>query len=230
MDFSSIHPAIVLDIALVLLLLATMIYYRGKGLVAGLLDFIGNLASLAVAWILSGKFSPEVFENFFKSGLIESTAKTISEQGTFNFNNFMSDFAKFLPDSLVESLTNSAGGLLNSGAPDIAQQIVEQVIAPLIVPIITVVVFFVAYAVCKLMLAFLVATLTNINHIPIVGGVNRTLGIIVGMLAGGINVILVLCILWAIVAITGSSLPMINEQALSGSFFYAAFSQYNPFI
>ncbi|MEF9970294.1 MAG: hypothetical protein RSD01_06595 [Ruthenibacterium sp.] len=230
MNFSSVNPAILLDIALVLLLIATMVYYRGKGLVAGLLDLVGNLAALSVAWVLSGKFSPNVFENFFKSGLIESTAKTIQEQGTFNFNNFMNGFAKFLPDSLVENLTDSAGNLLNSGAPDIAQQIVEQVIAPLIVPIITVVVFFATYAVCKLILAFLVATLTNINHIPIVGGVNRTLGMLVGVLAGGINILLALCLLFAIVALTGSSLPVVNEQALSGSFFYAAFAQYNPFI
>ncbi|MEG2166501.1 MAG: hypothetical protein RRY96_09415, partial [Ruthenibacterium sp.] len=201
MDFFTLHPALWFDVVLLILLVVTIFQYRGKGLVAGLLDLVGNLAALSVAWILSGKFSPNVFENFFKSGLIESTAKTIQEQGTFNFNQFMNGFAKFLPDSLVERLTDSVGGVLNSGAPDIAQQIVEQVIAPLIVPIITVVVFFVTYAVCKLVLAFLVATLTNINHIPIVGGVNRTLGAFVGVLAGGINILLALCLVWAVIAI-----------------------------
>ena len=40
---------------------------------------------------------------------------------------------------------------------------------------------------------------------------------------------MVLCIIWAVVVITGGSLPGLNDQALAGSRLYTFFSAYNPF-
>ncbi len=227
---TSITFAIILDIILIAVLVVTMLRYRKKGFIAGILDLVGNLAALAFAWIVSDKVSPGVFENFFKSGLITSTANTIQEQGTFNITHLLDTLSGILPQKLIESITLSTQDLLGSGAPDLAQQIVEKVIAPLVVPIITVVVFFATYALCKLLIAFLVATLTNINRIPLVGSVNRTLGMVTGLFAGTINILLILCLIWAIVAITSGSMPFLNDEILSGSWFYAAFSKYNPFL
>ena len=43
------------------------------------------------------------------------------------------------------------------------------------------------------------------------------------------NVLMVLCVIWAVVVITGGSLPGLNDQALAGSHLYTFFSAYNPF-
>lgn len=77
----NISPAIIIDVALIAVIVVSVFHYARKGFVAGLMDLVGNLASLALAWVVSGKLSPTVFENFFKSGLIEQTARTIQQQG-----------------------------------------------------------------------------------------------------------------------------------------------------
>ena len=197
----NISPAIIIDVALIAVIVVSVFHYARKGFVAGLMDLVGNLASLALAWVVSGKLSPTVFENFFKSGLIEQT-----------------------------DITASAAGMLDSGAPDIAQQVVEKIIAPLVVPLITVVVFFATFVLCRVVIAFLVTVLTNINKIPLLGGVNRILGVCIGVVAGFINVLLILCLLWAVVVITNGNLPFVNDSSLSGSCFYSFFSAYNPFL
>lgn len=137
----NISPAIIIDVALIAVIVVSVFHYARKGFVAGLMDLVGNLASLALAWVVSGKLSPTVFENFFKSGLIEQTARTIQQQGGVNLSVILDGLSGILPQKFIDDITASAAGMLDSGAPDIAQQVVEKIIAPLVVPLITVVVF-----------------------------------------------------------------------------------------
>ena len=226
----NISPAIIIDVALIAVIVVSVFHYARKGFVAGLMDLVGNLASLALAWVVSGKLSPTVFENFFKSGLIEQTARTIQQQGGVNLFVILDGLSGILPQKFIDDITASAAGMLDSGAPDIAQQVVEKIIAPLVVPLITVVVFFATFVLCRVVIAFLVTVLTNINKIPLLGGVNRILGVCIGVVAGFINVLLILCLLWAVVVITNGNLPFVNDSSLSGSCFYSFFSAYNPFL
>ena len=218
-------PAFILDIVLIGVIVATVIHYARKGFVAGIVDLVGNLAAIALAWFVSGKVSPTVFENFFKSGLVDKTTQTL-QQGSFNLESILGGLEGLIPQSLMDGIMESAESVLNSQAPNMAQQVVEQIIAPLVVPLITVVLFFL----CRVVLAFLVTVLTNLNKVPLLGGFNRTLGVLVGLVGGVINVLLLLCLIWAVIVITSNNLPVLNDSALSGSYFYSFFSAYNPFM
>ena len=222
--------ALILDAALVVLILITMVRYKKRGFVAGIIDLAGSLISLVAAWFISGRVSPAVFDNFVKSGLITKTADSIQRQGGVNINSILQDLSGVLPQSFIDGILSSAEGLMSSTAPEMAEAVVENVVAPLIVPIITVAVFFVIYALCRLLVTFIVALLENINRIPVLGGINQWLGLITGFVAGLINAVLVLCLLWAVIAITGNNLPGLNEAALSGSYSFQLFFDYNPFL
>lgn len=226
----SIGPALILDIILIAVIVLTALHYNKKGFVAGLLDLVGNLLALLVAWIASDRISPTVFENFFKQGLIEKITQTVQEQGTSGLTMLVENFSSILPSGMADEVTRSLQEILGSGAPDLAVRIVDTILTPLIVPMITVVLFFIAFAVCKLVISMLVAVLTNINKIPVLGSVNQLLGTLVGVAGGVLNVVLLLCLLWAVVAITNNNLPLLNDNALSGSVLYSLFSKYNPFL
>ena len=226
----SIGPALILDVILIAVIVLTAFHYKKKGFVAGLLDLVGNLLALLVAWIASDRISPTVFENFFKQGLIEKITQTVQEQGTSGLTMLVENFSSILPGGMADEVTRSLREILGSGAPDLAVRIVDTILTPLIVPMITVVLFFIAFAVCKLVISMLVAVLTNINKIPVIGSVNELLGILVGVAGGVLNVVLLLCLIWAVVAITNNNLPVLNHDMLSGSMMYSLFSKYNPFL
>lgn len=226
----SIGPALILDVILIAVIVLTAFHYKKKGFVAGLLDLVGNLLALLVAWIASDRISPTVFENFFKQGLIEKITQTVQERGTSGLTMLVESFSSILPGGMADQVTRSLQDILGSGAPDLAVRIVDTILTPLIVPMITVVLFFIAFAVCKLVISMLVAVLTNINKIPVIGSVNELLGILVGVAGGVLNVVLLLCLIWAVVAITNNNLPVLNNDMLSGSMMYSLFSKYNPFL
>ncbi|MBQ8647950.1 MAG: CvpA family protein [Oscillospiraceae bacterium] len=224
------EPSLVFDLVLLALLaLAAITGYR-RGLLAAVVRFVGLLASLLGAWLLSQKAGPYLFENFLRQSFIERVEETIAQQGTVDLADLVGRYAGFLPQSVQDRFIQSAGAALDLSAPDVAQNIVLQVVEPLFVPVITLLVFFVAFAVLRLAVGMLSGLLTTLNHVPLLGGANQVLGFVFGLLTGLLEVYLVLCVVWAVMVITSGQLPLFNEAALSASWGYQVFTRVNPFL
>lgn len=223
-----ITPALVLDIVLAVVFVVTVLVARRQGLASTLVRLVGTLVSLLGAYTVSNRLPPEVFERFFRSGLIKKTSEVIAANGQTTIETVVEKLAGFLPQSLVEQLLGGADKLtqlLDASTPNIAEQVVENVIAPLFLPIISVVVFFAAFALCMVVIRFLAALLVNMNHIPVIGGANRLLGTVLGVALGGLYVIIGLCAVFALLVVVGYS-----PSFLENSFFYGIFAAYNPFV
>lgn len=224
------NASLILD-GILLIVLALIVWgYARRGFMAGLLQFVGNIASLLGALFLSQKVAPLLFEHFLRGSFITRMEETIARDGTVDIASLLEQFAGFLPEQVQQKLVQSAGELLSAASPDLAQNLVTEVVEPLLTPIIAIVVFFVAFALCRFVVGFLVAVLTNFNKIPLVGGVNRLLGVGMGFLAGLVDLYILLCALWAVMVITGGNLAFLNEQILGDSLLYAVFAPLNPFL
>lgn len=226
----SLTSAVIFDLIFLAVLIVVVIKYARRGFMAGLVQFIGNLVSLLGALFLSGEAAAVLFERFFKNSFIDRIDTTIAQQGSVDLSQIVNRFAGFLPESIQQKLVDTAGSFLDFAAPDVAERIVKDVVQPLVTPIIAIVVFFVSFALCRLLVSFIVAVLTNLNRIPVLGGVNRLLGVVMGALAGSVDLYIALCAVWALIIITNGSIPFLNEQALSASIFYKIFSGLNPFV
>lgn len=222
--------ALILDLVLLAVLVAAVCFYARRGFVAGLVQFVGNLASLLGALFLSRTVAPMLFDRFLRGNFIEQMEHAIAEGGTVDLAELLERFAGFLPDAVQQSIVNSANNLLGAASPDLAQRLVAEVIEPLLTPIIAIVIFFVAFALCRFLVGLLTAVLTNLNKLPLVGGVNRLMGVAMGLLAGLVDLYILLCAVWAVMVITGGNLPFLNEQVLAQSHLYGLFSQWNPFV
>lgn len=223
--------AILFDLLMLGVLICVAIGYAKRGFVAGLVRFLGNLASLIGAVVLSNHVAPLLFAHFFEGDIVNRVEDVLSVNNTLDPKQLVEMYAGFLPENLKNSLTTGAEGILGhvGSGPELAAQLVEGVIAPLLTPIIAIVIFFIAFAICRLLVSFVVAVLTNLNRIPVLGGVNRVLGLVMGVLAGAVDLYLVLCGVWALIVITGGSLAFLNEAALADSFAYQIFGKINPF-
>ena len=143
-------------------------------------------------------------------------------------------YAGFLPESIrrqvVEACQRALDGLLTDNALVVADTIVQDVIRPLLTPVFSLVLFFLCFAALRMLISLLVTVLGLVNHLPVLGAVNRTLGMVVGALAGLADVFLGMCVVWALMIISGGNLPLLNEAALGGSLWYQLFNQINPFV
>ena len=80
------------------------------------------------------------------------------------------------------------------------------------------------------MFAAMVTVLGLVNKLPVIGAVNHGLGWGIGALASLVDIYLVLCVVWALIVITGGNLTMLNDTVMSGSLYYKVFNVFNPFV
>ncbi|MDD3429185.1 MAG: CvpA family protein [Oscillospiraceae bacterium] len=222
--------AIIFDIVLLGIALSVMLSYAHKGFVAGIIELVGNVIAIVGATVISSKASPALFEAFFKNTFTEKVSTTLAEnEGIVTLQQIAEKLKTLLPGNILESLNlQQSTAAIDATVPGAAMQIVEDVVQPLFVPILAFVVFFVSFAVIKLCVNFISATMVNINRIPLVGGVNRTLGMVTGFAIGLLYVYIGLCIVWAVLSVTGGIWAFTPEN-LANSTLYKYFILYNPF-
>ena len=147
---------------------------------------------------------------------------------------FADKYAGFLPESfrasIVETCERSISAVLSDNAVVLADAIVQKVLAPLLTPVISVVLFFVAFALLRMLVSMLVTVLGLVNRLPVIGTVNRWLGWVTGCVASTMDIYLVLCVVWAVIVITGGNLTVLNDTVMSSSLYYKAFNLFNPFL
>ena len=228
------NPSFIFDILCTVVWLVLAIRYARKGFLAGVVQLTGNLISLFGARQFSGWAAGQVFERFFAGSFRDQIAASISAEGAVSLSGIAARYAGFLPESfrasIVEACERSISAVLNDNAVLLADVIVQKVLAPLLTPVISLVLFFVAFALLRMLVSLLVTVLGLVNKLPLVGTVNHLLGVPMGALAGLADVFLLLCVVWALLVITGGNLPGLNEAALGGSIYYTIFSQLNPFM
>lgn len=222
--------AIVLDIILVGVIVLAAVVFMKKGFIAGIVSFIGTLASLVAAMIVSTRLAPILFEKLFQSSLVLKVTSMIEEQGTYYLEELVESVASFLPIEYVQSVLGEALKAINGQSATLALDIVKYAFEPLIVPIISVIIFFIIFAVLKIIIYQLSRMLTNINKIPLVGTLNQVLGLGSGVLCGLLQVTVILFAVWGVTVVTNNALPVVNSVDLQNSLFYSTFLKINPFF
>ena len=224
------NPSFLFDIVCTVAWLLLAVRYARKGFLAASVQLGGNVFSLVGARVFSGWAAAEVFQRFLAGSFRTQIAESISAGGVVDLTGIADKYAGFLPEgfraSIVETCERSISAVLSDNAVVLADAIVQKVLAPLLTPVISVVLFFVAFA----LLRMLVTVLGLVNRLPVIGTVNRWLGWVTGCVASTMDIYLMLCVVWAVIVITGGNLTVLNDTVMSGSLYYKAFNLFNPFL
>ena len=228
------NPSFLFDIICTVVWLLLAVRYASKGFLASVVQLAGSLLSLTGARAFSGWAAGQVFQNFFAGSFRDQIAASITAGGVVDLSGIAQRYAGFLPESfrasIVEACERSISAVLSDNAVVLADVIVQKVLAPLLTPVISLVLFFVAFALLRMLVSLLVTVLGLVNRLPVVGTVNRWLGWTAGGIASLLDIYLVLCVLWALIVITGGNLTMLNDTVMSSSLYYKVFNVFNPFL
>ena len=228
------NPSFLFDMMCTAVWLGLAVHYARKGLLAALVQIVGSLFSLIGAQQAAAWGSGAPFDRFLAGSFRERIAVSLSAGGAVDLAAIAERYAGFLPEPIrrqvVAACEQALAGLLTDNVLVMADTIVQEVIRPLLTPVFSVVLFFLCFAALRMVISLLVTVLGLVNRLPVLGAVNRGLGLAAGVAAGLADVFLLLCVVWALIVITGGNLPALNEQLLGGSIYYQTFSRINPFL
>lgn len=207
---------------LALFAFAAVLSWR-KGFLAGLIELIGAVLGVGVAVWASRALAPAVYAQFLSGSVTEKVQAAVAQSG--------GDLAAavqgldFLPDSLRATLT----GLLQSAGDALPEQIAAAM-QTLLLPFVQVLLFLVCCMVVRWVFRLLVGLLRHVNGVPLLGGVNRLFGLLLGLCTGALDCWLLALLLWFLASVTAGSVEFLTAGVLQQSVGYSFFSALNPFL
>lgn len=219
----SFSPSFIYDLLFLAVFSFAAVKSWQKGFLAGLAELIGAVFGVGVAVWGSRTLAPGIYEKFLSDTVTEKVEAAVAQSG--------GDIAAavqgldFLPDSLRTTLAEAiqtAGGQL----PEKVTSLLE----PVILPLVQVVLFVLLCVVVRWAFGLLIAVLRGINGVPLVGGVNQVLGLVLGLCTGALDCWLLALVLWFAASVTAGSLDWLNTAVLQRSIGYSFFGAFNPFL
>ena len=150
-------PSLILDLILIAVILFVMIRSVGRGFVSSFIHLLGLAASCIVAALLSGKAAAWLYDGYLAERLQNAVSDTLRQK--------LMTFAELLERiDPTDTITAAAGDALRTVA----------------VAFLTMVAFLIIFLLAMLIVQALAKLTRNVNRVPVVGGVNRVLGGVLG--------------------------------------------------
>ncbi len=194
-----------------------------KGFLAGLTELIGAVVGVGVAVWASRTLAMPIYEQFLSGSVSEKVETAVGQSG--------GDLAAavqgmdFLPETVRSTLTQ-----LLQGAGDTLPAQITAALEPILLPFVQVLLFIVLCMVVRWVFRLLVGLFRQVNGVPLVGGVNRLLGLVLGLVTGALDCWLLALLLWFVACVTAGSLEFLTLSILNQSVGYSIFGSFNPFL
>lgn len=210
------------DILFAVVLICTAAYGWKRGFVSSLMLLIGGVAGIFGAVWAAQAFGPVVYNSYVGTAIAEKVSAALNESGGDVAAAVQS--LTFLPEEIRSALLNTMAEITGEATPQVVA-----VLEPIILPLIQVIIFLVVCIVIRWLFRALAWALRGFNAIPLVGSLNKALGLVLGALSGALNCWLLSLGLWLLSMLSGGQIEFLRSAALGKSVIYSLLAGFNPF-
>ena len=228
------YAPLIIDVLLLIVIIVSAVKAFKDGFFTSIVNLIGSIAGLFIAWFTAQKYSVIAFDRFFRDSLVKKTYEYLQTSGaTVDVKKVVEGIVGVLPDSILNEFitsSNNAAQSINEPTHEAALLLVNSFLAPIVIAIISVIIFVAVLLVCKIAANLLAKILKAVNKIPLIGFANRIVGFGVGIAIGGVNIILLSCFLSIIAIATNNSISFLNMEVFAQSKILMLTKGINPFL
>lgn len=194
-----------------------------KGFLAGLTELVGAVLGVAVAVWGSRALAGPIYTQFLSGSVSGKVEDAVAQSG--------GDLAAAVQgmDFLPAAVRDNLAALLEGAGESLPGQITD-LIEPVILPIVQVLLFVVLCMLVRWCFRLLVGLLRHVNGVPLLGGVNRLCGLLLGLVTGALDCWLLALLLWFLASVTAGTVDFLTAGVLQQSVGYSFFSAFNPFL
>ncbi len=220
---------LLLDVVIVAIVVLFTIRGLKSGFVKTTVELVGWVAVVLSTSFLANAVSEWVFDQFISNSIKNSVEQSLIQSGQKGVAQFFDGLPNFVTNILSAYNVTASSVDLSGGAQEISASVSNQLKQPIIsfVGLIFTVIIFVLGIILVRVLARVCHTV--VCRIPIVSGLNRTLGLVSGFAKGVAISVLVVWLLSGLVLMMGNFLG-INYTMLSKTYMFNFINQINPFI
>jgi uncharacterized membrane protein required for colicin V production len=240
-----------IDVVVGLIILCCLFIGYRKGFVQKIANFISVIASFIIAHILSFKLAGILFDIFIGRRLITQiddvarnmnlsnlatvqNARSITDGGISTLLRVLSENAPFGVGKIIEDVQTNAGALsLLQTADAVANEtvgalLVNTLVRPMVTMFIAPFVFVVVFIIVLIIVKRICAALGIVNKIPLIGGANKALGGVLGLVEGVVVSFILMTVVNFIIPITGGDIFGLTLHEVTDTIAYKGYQLITP--
>lgn len=219
---------VILDCILVFVIIFFAIVSAKRGFLKTIIEIVGFFAAIWIAFSFSTPLANFTYETFIENKVNESVSDKLNESKT----DFKESAEKCLPDFILNGAkmlrvdfnsVNTSGGV-----DETAKSVSDTVARPVIISIIRFIYSGIIFAIVTFLVRLFARTTRIVSKIPIVGGLNRFLGGIIGIIKGLLIAFVFCFIISNIVALTDNGFLIFTKEAINSSSVFKYLAGFNP--
>lgn len=233
---------IFLELIVIAIVVLNIIFSAKRGFVRTAIELVGFGLSIYLAFIVGGLVANGVYDTMIEPAIVNSVVEQAGDTATENVNETVTVVFENIPKSVkltaenllgiteksIKESIDSATLNLNGDTREMVLKITDSVARPIIVPLIKTLVAFIVFIVLLFVVKFLARFVNRAFSLPIIGGLNRTLGAVLGF-AKGLIVAAVVCILLStIVAMTTNGFLFFTVENVAKTTLFKLLAGFSP--
>ena len=223
----------VIDAVCVAMVLLMVIYGAVKGFAAvftGMIAFFAGAAGGALsAYFLSGL----IYDHLVGPQVLRLLQHAAASPGAGSAADSLIAGLEQLPGFLQQGIQAVAGDvpekirqLAEQAQTDLPEAVSVHLIRPVVMFLTGILIFLLVFILLLILFRKLSHLLEKVSKVPLVGGVNRVLGGVMGLLQGGVSALLLLSVLWLILLLSGGGWSWFSSRSADTSFFLRTLTEF----
>lgn len=217
---------------LILIVLAILLVWSAarRGFTTIFIRTVGNIVVFVAAVLLSWSAASWLFDAGLRGMLVDRVQVQLSSLSTGELEEIVQQAVAGLPDflsSLIEGFGYSVQDLapqlqdtITSQSAAAAATIVDSIVAPVVILMLRGILLLVFLMLGWFLIRLLSRTANLVVNIPIVRGVNRFLGGVMGLFNAAIMALCVTALAWFVITLWGDTVPFLNTQTIESSYLF----------
>lgn len=232
---------IILDLIVIAIVLIYVLISAKRGFVRTLIELVGFGLSIYLAFLIGGVVANGVYDAVIEPTIVDTIVEEVDGTASGSVNAAIDAVWANVPDSVVQtanhlgitpaSVKNSIDAATLDTSADVRQvalEVTDAVARPVIVPLIKTLVALLLFIVLLFVVKLLARIINRVFSLPLIGGLNRILGGILGF-AKGVIVATVICILLSTaVAITANGFLFFTAENIEKTALFQILAGFSP--
>ncbi len=222
---------ILLDVILVAVVLVFAFISAKRGFVRTVIELAGWLLAVVLAFSVSGAVADYVYDDIVAPKITESLVQAVENSAedallavTDHLPDYVVNAAAFLNVDINALIDQNVG----KGAGEVVGSVTQTVVRPIVTGLIRVIAGLILFTLLMFVVRFLARTLNRLFNIPIIGGVNRLLGGVLGAAKGLVVAVVLVFLLSTIVALTQNGFLIFTKESIDSSYLFKFIAGFNP--
>ncbi|MBE6750415.1 MAG: CvpA family protein [Ruminococcaceae bacterium] len=225
----------IIDLIILAIVLFFVITSAKRGFVKVLIETVGIIAAIVIAFTVSSPISEAVYDKIIEPPIVEAVgekAEATFEETEESLLDKLPDFIGFGSEKFGISISEFSDKIeenMSAGAETAIKNASQEIIKPVAVKILGLVVSAILMVVLFILVKFLAKLINKMFSFSVVGKINRSLGGVIGLFKGAVFAMLFCVIISAIIAFSKEGFLIFTAENVNNTYLFKFLMGLIPF-